>query len=154
MNKRHFLFSSSLALSALAAKNPAFAQAAAAKPAFIIADMHSHFGMFLPRPFGLDLNARMRESGVGLFAWAIVDDRPWTGWEKTVKTNRQTRTPQPGDIWNHFEKQFLDAGKRLAAWKVPMLLTREDLAAAAQGEPRVLLAAEAANFLEGDVMTP
>jgi membrane dipeptidase len=126
-------------------------QAQQTKPPFIVADMHSHFGMFLPRPFGLDMNTKMREAGVGLFAWAIVDDRPWTGWSQSARTTLQTRTPKSGDVWAHFEKQFVDAGKRLADWKLPMLLTKADLELASKGEPTVLLAAEAANFLEGDI---
>jgi membrane dipeptidase len=151
VQRRQLLVSGSAALWGLGTKWSAFAQPVDAKAAFVVADMHSHFGMFLPRPFGLDLGAKMRESGIGLFAWAIVDDRPWTGWSQSMRTTRQTRSPKPGEVWSHFEKQFVDAGKRLAAWKVPMLLTKADLDAAAKGDPRVLLAAEAANFLEGDI---
>jgi membrane dipeptidase len=128
-----------------------FAIAQQTKSTFVVADMHSHFGMFLPRPFGLDMNAKMRESGIGLFAWTIVDDRPWTGWSQSARTTMQTRIPKAGEVWAHFEKQFVDAGKRLLAWKIPMLLNKADLDQAAKGEPTVLLAAEAANFLEGDI---
>jgi membrane dipeptidase len=149
MQRRQLLNTGLAALCGLSVNRQAYAQQTG--PAFIVADMHSHFGMFLPRPFGLDMNAKMRESGIGLFAWAIVDDRPWTGWSQSARTNLQTRTPKPGEVWAHFEKQFIDAGKRLVAWKIPMLLTKADLEQAAKGEPTVLLAAEAANFLEGDI---
>ena len=40
-------------------------------------DMHSHYGMFLPRLFGMDLQRHMRENGIALLAWAVVDDRKW-----------------------------------------------------------------------------
>jgi membrane dipeptidase len=150
MRRRQLLVSGSAALCGLGANGFATSQPAT-KPTFVVADMHSHFGMFLPRPFGLDMNAKMREAGIGLFAWAIVDDRPWTGWSQSARTNQQTRTPKAGDVWAHFEKQFVEAGKRLADWKLPMLLTKADLDRAMAGEPTVLLAAEAANFLEGDI---
>jgi membrane dipeptidase len=37
----------------------------------LVADMHSHYGMFLPRLFGLDLDRHMRENGVALLSWAV-----------------------------------------------------------------------------------
>jgi membrane dipeptidase len=151
MRRRQLLSSAVAALSAGGISGLGFSQTDEIKPPFVVADMHSHFGMFLPRPFGLDMNAKMRASGIGLFAWAIVDDRPWTGWSQSARTTRQTRTPKAGEVWAHFEKQFVDAGKRLNAWSLPMLLTKADLDRAAKGEPTVLLAAEAANFLEGDL---
>jgi membrane dipeptidase len=151
MRRRELLTATAATLCSVGAPRSGLAQAVNTKPSFVVADMHSHFGMFLPRPFGLDMNAKMREAGIGLFAWAIVDDRPWTGWSQTARTTRQTRSPKSGDVWAHFEKQFIDAGKRLAVWKLPMLLTKADLDQAAKGEPTVLLAAEAANFLEGDI---
>ena len=35
--------------------------------------MHSHYGMFLPRLFGLDLARHMQETGTMLLAWSATD---------------------------------------------------------------------------------
>jgi hypothetical protein len=36
------------------------------------ADMHSHYGMFQPRIFGMDLAQEMRETGAMLLAWSAT----------------------------------------------------------------------------------
>jgi len=112
-----------------------------------VADMHSHYGMFLPRLFGLDLSRHMRESGAMLIAWAVTDDHRWIslgpqGW-------RQARQPEPGELWESFQRRLADNEAKLKAWNVAKALTPADVDAALAGEPRVLLATEAANFLEG-----
>ena len=38
-----------------------------------LADMHSHYGMFLPRLFGLDLARHMQETGTMLLAWSATE---------------------------------------------------------------------------------
>ena len=129
------------------AKAPA-AQAQAVKPAYL-ADMHSHYGMFLPRLFGFDLNKHMRETGTTLLAWAIVDDRRWI--VNTPSGLKQQTTPKPGELWSYFQALVADYEGRLTQWGVTKALTAADVDAALAGQPRVLLATEAANFLEGDV---
>lgn len=121
------------------------AQAPLRRP--FVVDMHSHYGMFLPRIFGLDLDRHMRENGVALLAWAVVDDRPWMA--STAGGNRQVAEPQPGQIWANFEKLMADYRERLRKWNVKLALAPADIDAALAGEPRVLLACESANFLEG-----
>ncbi|MGE0499240.1 MAG: dipeptidase [Ramlibacter sp.] len=127
---------------------PALAQAPAApgggKPR--LADMHSHYGMFLPRPFGLDLGRHLRDNGVALMAWAVVDDRPWIAASGRLT---QVAQPQPGEIWAQWQALMKDYAGRLQKWKVPLALTPADLDAALAGEPHVVLACESANFLEG-----
>lgn len=125
---------------------PAFSQPSARKP--YLADMHSHYGMFMPRLFGLDLPQHMRETGATLLAWAVTDDHRWIapgprGWQ-------QTRVPQPGELWQSFERRLADNEAKLRNWNLAKALTTADIDAALNGEPRVLLATEAANFLEGD----
>lgn len=112
-----------------------------------LADMHSHYGMFLPRLFGLDLVKHMRESGTTLLAWAVTDDHRWIGM--TPRGWTQVRQPEPGELWASFEKRLADNEAKLKDWNIARALTPADVDAALAGQPRVLLATEAANFLEG-----
>lgn len=120
-------------------------QGAMRKP--YVADMHSHYGMFLPRLFGMDLDRHMRDNGITLMAWAVVDDRPWISVGSSPL--RQTTTPQPGEIWAYWQSLVKDYEGRLQQWKVAKALSAADVDLALAGEPRVLLACESANFLEG-----
>ncbi len=112
-----------------------------------LADMHSHYGQFLPRFFGFDLTRHMRETGTTLLAWSVTDDHRWIG--STPAGFRQTREPAPGELWESFQKRLAGYQEKLLQWKVTMALRSGDVDAALAGEPRVLLATEAANFLEG-----
>lgn len=114
-----------------------------------LADMHSHYGQFLPRLFGLDLAKHMQDNGIMLMAWAVVDDQKWM----TAATGnlRQAAVPQPGDLWAYFQARMADYEGRLAQWKVTKALAPADVDAALAGQPRLLLATESANFLEGQV---
>jgi membrane dipeptidase len=114
-----------------------------------LADMHSHYGMFLPRLFGFDLNKHMRESGTTLLAWAIVDDQRWIS--NTPNGLKQGSVPKEGELWAYFQARVAEYEGRLTQWGVTKALTVTDVDAALAGNPRVLLATEAANFLEGDV---
>jgi Spy/CpxP family protein refolding chaperone len=51
-------------LAALGAMSAAALPARAQHPGPYMADMHSHYGMFMPRPLGLDLARHMRETGI------------------------------------------------------------------------------------------
>ncbi|HSH90967.1 MAG TPA: hypothetical protein VK996_13360, partial [Ramlibacter sp.] len=113
-----------------------------------IADMHSHYGQFLPRLFGLDLERHMAETGTTLLAWAVTDDHRWIG-RTDGGPLRQIREPQPGELWDSFQKRMADYQAKLRGWKIALALTPADIDAAVAGQPRVLLATEAANFLEG-----
>jgi len=111
-----------------------------------VADMHSHYGMFLPRPFGLDLARHMRDNGISLLAWAVVDDRKWISANGAL---RQVAEPQPGDIWAYWQGLVQEYEAKLAQWKLAKALVPADIDRALAGEPLVLLACESANFLEG-----
>lgn len=144
INRRRFAAWTGAALAA-GLLSPAGAQGPLRKPH--VADMHSHYGMFLPRLFGLDLARHMQETGATLLAWAVTDDHRWIangprGWQ-------QTREPRPGELWESFQKRLADNEAKLVGWNVPKALAPADIDAALQGQPRVLLATEAANFLEG-----
>lgn len=111
-----------------------------------LADMHSHYGMFLPRLFGMDLDKHMRDNGIALLSWAVVDDRRWISASGPL---RQLSQPQPGEIWAYWKGLVADYENRLGQWKVTKALTAADVDLALAGEPRLLLACESANFLEG-----
>jgi membrane dipeptidase len=131
---------------AAAAAGSVGAQPAPRRP--LVADMHSHYGMFLPRLFGLDLRSHMQETGATLLAWSATDDHRWIamgprGWQ-------QTHVPRPGDLWESFQRRVAGYEAKLREWNLAKALTPADVDAAVEGEPRVLLATEGANFLEGD----
>lgn len=140
LDRRHFTAFAAATLAGAAYPQPATAR----KP--FVADMHSHYGMFLPRPFGLDLGRHMRENGIALLSWAVVDDRPWISAHGVL---RQVAQPQPGDIRREWDRLVADYEARLARWQLVKALAPADIDAALAGEPRVLLACESANFLEG-----
>jgi membrane dipeptidase len=121
--------------------------AAAQKPKPFLADMHSHYGMFMPRLFGMDLGRHMQETGTMLLAWAVTDDHRWIG--QTPQGLRQVRQPQPGELWDSFQKRLADYESRLQGWNMVKALVPADIDAAMAGQPRILLATEAASFLEG-----
>lgn len=144
INRRQVALLGAAALAGLA--SPAGAQTPVRKP--YVADMHSHYGMFLPRLFGLDLDKHMRENGITLLAWAVVDDRKWISASGRLV---QVEEPKPGAIWVYWQDLVKDYEARLAQWKVAKALTTADVDGALAGEPRVLLACESANFIEGDI---
>jgi membrane dipeptidase len=126
---------------------PGFAQTQMPKP--FVADMHSHYGQFLPRLFGLDLQQHMRDNGIMLLAWSVVDDQKWIATVSGRLT--QTATPKPGELWDYFNARMVDYENRLRQWNVTKAFTAADIDAALAGQPRLLLATESANFLEGQI---
>ena len=65
-----------------------------------------------------------------------------TGWQ-------QTRQPAPGELWTSFQQRLAGYEDKLKGWNLAKALTAADVDAALAGSPRVLLATEGANFLEG-----
>lgn len=120
-------------------------RAQAAPPA--MADMHSHYGMWGLRLPGFNLVSRMRETNTTLLAWSVTDDWRWitpgpSGWT-------QSRMPAPGELWEAFQKRYEGYEAKLKDWQAVKALAPADVDAALAGEPRVLMATEGANFLEG-----
>jgi membrane dipeptidase len=143
INRRRFALGAAAALAGLQA--PCVGAQPTKAP--YLADMHSHYGMFLPRLFGLDLPRHMAETGTMLLAWSATDDHRWiamtpTGWQ-------QSRQPAPGDLWTSFQQRLAGYDDKLKGWNLPKALTPADVDAALVGSPRVLLATEGASFLEG-----
>jgi membrane dipeptidase len=108
--------------------------------------MHSHRGVF--RGSTVRMRDEMEANGVRLVAWAIVDDSPWT--QSTPRGIEQKAQPAPGEPWNWFQQRVAEVDARLQEQGLAKALTPADVDAAMAGEPRVVLASEAANFLEGD----
>ena len=143
LTRRRFALGAAATLAGLHA--PASRARAPARP--YLADMHSHYGMFLPRLFGLDLARHMQETGTMLLAWSATDDNRWigmtpTGWQ-------QTRQPAPGELWAAFQQRLAGYDDKLKGWNLAKALMPADVDAALAGSPRVVLATEGANFLEG-----
>jgi membrane dipeptidase len=113
-----------------------------------LADMHSHYGQFLPRLFGFDLAKHMQETGTMLLAWSVTDDNRWIG-PRPGGGLHQIRQPEPGELWESFQKRLADYETKLRGWNMTKALTPADVDDALAGKPRILLATEAANFLEG-----
>jgi len=143
ITRRRFSLAAAAAWAGLQA--PALRAQTPARP--YMADMHSHYGMFLPRLFGLDLPRHMQDTGTMLLAWSATDDHRWIGM--TPKGWQQTRQPAPGELWSSFEKRLAGYDSQLKGWNLAKALTPADVDAALAGSPRVLLATEGANFLEG-----
>lgn len=122
---------------------PARAQA----PRPFMGDMHSHFAMYGNRPRTVDLRRHMEETGTTLLAWTLVDDTPFT--HSTGRGIEQAKQPAPGDLWAYFQRRVARYDAELRAFGVPKALTRADVDAALAGKPHVVMASEAANFLEG-----
>lgn len=139
MDRRRFGF---LAAASLFAPG-AFAQA----PAVPIADMHSHLHMF-GRKAGFDMRRQLVDTGTKLLAWAIVDDSRWI--RGTSGGIVQVAHPKPGELWSTFQDSVRQYDSALSHWKVAKVLTAADVDAAIAGDPRVVMASESANFLEGD----
>ncbi|MBK9199308.1 MAG: membrane dipeptidase [Betaproteobacteria bacterium] len=143
ITRRRFALGAAAAVAGLQA--PSVWAQPVAKP--YLADMHSHYGMFLPRLFGLDLARHMADTGTMLLAWSATDDHRWiamtpTGWQ-------QSRQPAPGELWAAFQQRLAGYEDKLKGWNLVKALTAADVDAALAGSPRVLLATEGANFLEG-----
>ncbi|HUR90846.1 MAG TPA: membrane dipeptidase [Ramlibacter sp.] len=123
--------------------------ATAPRSRVFMGDSHSHYAMELPglgKPH--DLAKEMKESGTTLLAWAMVDDLLWLGVRPTGIY--QAKEPQPGELWRFFHASLAKHNAMLAKWGLQKALTPADVDWALAGEPRIVLAVESANFLEGD----
>lgn len=146
-SRRDFTLSAGTALAGLALPLRALPTPVPRTP--FVADMHSHYAMFLPRLFGSNLKQHMQDTGTMLLAWTIVDDQRWIG--RAGGSINQLAVPAPGELWAFFQSRLGECTTRLAGWDLPLARTPAEVDAAQAGAPHVLLASEAANFLEGDI---
>lgn len=127
------------------------AAARRAGPPIPVADAHSHYGLFAPSRIrqGEDLAPRLREAGVALLAWSVTSDGPWIG--PVGPRYAQKAVPRKGEV----EKNFFGFAQRARGWAeragLRFALAPADVDRALAGEPTLVLAAEAADFLEGSL---
>jgi membrane dipeptidase len=112
-----------------------------------LADMHSHYTMFLRDPMSVDMRRHMEETGTALLAWTIIDDAPWI--RLGPQGVSQAKVPAPGELWSYFQRRAERYDGQLRTWKIPKALVPADVDAAVAGQPHVVMASESANFLEG-----
>jgi membrane dipeptidase len=89
----------------------------------------------------------MRKSGTALVAWKIVADLGFT--RTTPSGMEQKSVPAQGDLARSFDRRLGLMASYLAKQKLKLVLARADVDAAVAGEPRIVLASEGADFLEG-----
>lgn len=147
LTRRQFTLAAGAALAGLGASARAQVPASGRTP--YVADMHSHYAMFLPRLFGSNLKQHMQDTGTMLLAWTMVDDQRWIG--RAGGSINQLAVPAPGELWTYFQARLTECTARLKGWGLELARTPADVDAAQAGAPHVLLASEAANFLEGDL---
>ncbi|MFO1198777.1 MAG: membrane dipeptidase [Burkholderiaceae bacterium] len=128
------------------------ASARRAGPPIPVADAHSHYGLFAPSKIrqGEDLAPRLRDAGVALLAWSVTSDGPWIG--PVGPRFEQKSLPRKGEV----EANFFGFARRARGWAeragLRFALAPSDVdRALAGGEPMLVLAAEAADFLEGSL---
>jgi membrane dipeptidase len=145
IDRRQFVQGALATSCALAA--PAFAADAA--PVYI-GDMHSHlffFGMG-KSPDKHPLGAAMAAGNATLVAWSLVADVPWL--RITSKGIKQKGLPKTGEAAAWFESDLVRIKQHIAAQRLKIALTPDDIDNALAGEPHVVLTVEGATFIEDD----
>lgn len=122
----------------------AFAQA---PERIFLGDAHNHFGMFNRTKLRTSLKAQMEAAGVTLVAWAFVSDGKWIRRGPTGVD--QVSVPREGEVAANFKESMEKLRGYLADKQLPFVQTAADVDAALDGKPYIVLAAEAADFLEG-----
>ena len=145
-------------LAAQAPSDPVSAAQRADALAFLAArptvDCHSHAGHVLrlrqeDAPFS-PLAAPMRLGGLAVTCLAIVSDAP-THRVTPEGRIRAFREPEPGELTAYAERGFARLHALAREQGLPIVRTATDLAAARADTPSILVAAEGADFLEGDL---
>ncbi len=119
-------------------------------------DCHSHAGRVLRvreaeghAPF-TPLAGPMRAGGLAVACLAIVSDSP-THRVTPEGRIRAFREPEPGELRSYAERGFARLHALVREQGLRLVRTATDLAAARAADPAVLVAAEGADFLEGDL---
>jgi membrane dipeptidase len=131
----------------------------AADPQAVIAattaiDLHSHAGgiasvrrMNSGQAFG-PVAEPMRQGGMAATCLAIVSDGPCHHIALDGHIHPY-RTPDPGELYAYGQHAFSRLHAMLAEQNLPIIRTNADLQAARAGHPAAIIAAEGADFLEG-----
>ncbi|OZI66991.1 dipeptidase [Bordetella genomosp. 11] len=158
LNRRRFLALGALSgLAACAA--PGGTRPLPARQAVPTIDMHSHAGHInlgrapVPPPF-TPVAAPMRAGGMDVVCMAIVTDSSVDHIVETASGRRRIvayRDPEPGEMAARGEAAFLRLHALMAEQGLRAVLDAPGLAAARAAGGGVIVAAEGADFLEGDV---
>jgi membrane dipeptidase len=91
----------------------------------------------------------MAAGNATLVAWSLVGDVPWLRVTGTGIV--QNGLPNSGEAGKWFEDDIARIKQHLAAQKLKLVLTPEDVERAANGEPHVVITVEGATFVDADV---
>jgi membrane dipeptidase len=152
MDRRRFLeISAGLTVAAaLAGRDAARAQAPGRVRRY--ADMHSHIGFGYSRTsvFTGSIQAAMARNGVVFVSRKIVADLPVISM--AGNRIRAFRTARPGELWRAFESALDQAQATHRQQGLAEIASVESLDQAFQSAtPAIVVAAEGADFLEGDI---
>jgi membrane dipeptidase len=120
-------------------------------------DMHSHAGRVIVsrnpalgahRPFA-PVSAPMRAGGMNVICLAIVTDTVVTRVSSDRKRFEAWRTPQPGELYRLSQDEFARANALVEHERMSVVTTANALASPDASGPRVIIASEGADFLEG-----
>lgn len=95
------------------------------------------------------MGASMSAGGATLVAWAITTDVLWIA--KGPRGYKQVATPETGQTFGYFQRELARIKAHLLAQKLKAALTTDDVDAAMDGDPHVVLATEGSVFLEEDL---
>jgi membrane dipeptidase len=143
MNRRHFLASTAAAVGAALAPRWARAQARPLR----FADMHTHIGILRGTA---NVREAMTKNGMLLLARKIVADGPVI--RRMQGGIQMFREPKPGELAQFFDGWIEKMRAQHREERLPEIVSAEALdRALGAGEPAVAIAAEGADFLEGDL---
>jgi membrane dipeptidase len=112
-----------------------------------LGDAHNHIGLVNRAKLRTSLKSQMEAAGVTLVAWALVSDGKWIRMGPAGV--EQVAAPRDGEVTANFRESMEKLRAYLADKQLPWVQTVADVDAAVEGKPYIVLAAEAADFLEG-----
>jgi membrane dipeptidase len=122
-------------------------------------DMHSHAGhVIISRDPAVGARRRltpvstpMRRGGMNVICLAIVTDTVVVHVSADRKRFEAWRTPQPGELYQLSQTEFARAKELVEREQLGIVTSADMLAAADTQGPSVIIAAEGADFLEGNL---
>lgn len=128
-----------------------------ASPGVVTIDMHSHAGRITVsrdpalgahRPFA-PVNAPMVAGGMNVICLAIVTDTLVTRVSADRKRFEPWRAPEPGELYRLSQDEFARARALVEHERLRVITRASELVPDNAAGPRVIIAAEGADFLEG-----
>ena len=130
-----------------------------ARAGVLTIDMHSHGGRVIVsrdpaiganRPF-VPLAAPMRAGGMNVICLAIVTDTTVTRVSANRKRFEAWREPAPGELYALGQAEFARAHRLVAREQMQVVTDAASLSSRGSAGPCVIIAAEGADFLEGNL---